>query len=62
MNIVFHEYLDKFIIIFINGILMYSKNTKEHEEHLKIALQLLKEKKLYGKFKNCEFWLDRVIF
>ena len=56
MNHVFHEYLDKFIVVFIDDILIYSKNAKEHEEHLRITLQLLMEKQLYAKFKKCKFW------
>ena len=56
MNHVFHEYLDKFIVVFIHDILIYSKNAKEHEEHLRITLQLLMEKQLYAKFKKCKFW------
>ena len=62
MNRVFHKYLDKFIVVFIDDILIYSKNEKEHEECLRITLQLHKEKQLYVKFKKCEFWLDRVVF
>ena len=62
MNRVFAEYLDKFVIVFIDDILIYSESRKEHEEHLKIALRLLKEHKLYAKFSKCEFWLDKVHF
>ena len=54
MNKIFQLYLDRFVIVFIDGILVYSKN-KEHEEHLKIILQTLREKQLYVKFKKCEF-------
>ncbi|GKE92235.1 putative reverse transcriptase domain-containing protein, partial [Tanacetum coccineum] len=52
-------YLDKFVIVFINDILIYSKNKKEHEEHLKAILELLKKEELYAKFSKCEFWLPR---
>ena len=62
MNRVFREYLDKFVIVFIDDILIYSKTQKEHEEHLEIVLQTLKDHKLYAKFSKCEFWLDRVHF
>nr|GEZ74654.1 putative reverse transcriptase domain-containing protein [Tanacetum cinerariifolium] len=57
MNRVCKPYLDKFVIVFIDDILIYSKNEKEHEEHLKAILGLLKEEKLYAKFSKCEFWI-----
>ena len=62
MNEIFKPYLDLFVIVFINDILIYSKSKKEHEEHLRIVLEMLKEKKLYAKFSKCEFWLDSVSF
>ena len=62
MNQIFTEYLDKFIIVFIDDILIYSKNREEHEKHLRVTLQLLKEHKLYAKFSKCDFWLDKVHF
>ena len=55
MNRVFEEYLDKFIIVFIDNILVYSYTIEEHELHLKIVLKKLREKKLYAKFLKCEF-------
>ena len=55
MNRVFAEYLEKFVIVFIDDILIYSESQEEHEEHLKIALRLLKEHKLYAKFSKCDF-------
>ncbi|GKC78116.1 putative reverse transcriptase domain-containing protein, partial [Tanacetum coccineum] len=55
-------YLDKFVIVFIDDILIYSKSKEEHEEHLKIILGLLKKEKLYAKFSKCDFWLDSVQF
>nr|GFA05146.1 retrotransposon protein, putative, Ty3-gypsy subclass [Tanacetum cinerariifolium] len=55
-------YLDKFVIVFIDDILVYSKNEKEHGEHLKLILELLKREKLYAKFSKCEFWIPKVQF
>jgi len=60
MNRVFKSFLDHFVIVFIDDILVYSKSKKEHEQHLRLALQTLKEHKLYAKFSKCEFWLDSV--
>ena len=62
MNRVFHDYLDKFVVVFINDILIYSKSAIEHETHLKLVLQRLREKQLYAKFKKCEFWLGSITF
>ena len=62
MNMMFHEYLDRFVIVSIDDILIFSKSMEEHEEHLRIIFQILREKKLYAKFKKCEFWLDQVVF
>ena len=62
MNRVFEEYLDKFVIVFIDDILVYSHTVEEHEIHLKIALVKLREKKLYAKFSKCEYWLRKVAF
>ncbi|GJQ91971.1 putative reverse transcriptase domain-containing protein [Tanacetum coccineum] len=59
MNRVCKPYLDKFVIVFIDDILIYSKDEREHEEHLKTILELLKEEKLYAKFSKCEFWYRR---
>nr|GEV13609.1 putative reverse transcriptase domain-containing protein [Tanacetum cinerariifolium] len=55
-------YLDKFVIVFINDILIYSKDEKEHEEHLKEILELLKKEELYAKFSKCKFWIPKVQF
>ncbi|GKB57278.1 putative reverse transcriptase domain-containing protein [Tanacetum coccineum] len=55
-------YLDKFVIVFINDILVYSKDEEEHGNHLKIILELLKKERLYAKFSKCDFWLDSVQF
>ncbi|GJS40242.1 putative reverse transcriptase domain-containing protein [Tanacetum coccineum] len=62
MNRVCKPYLDKFIIVFIDDILIYSKNKQEHEEHLKMILELLKKEELYAKFSKCEFWIPKVQF
>ncbi|GJX47714.1 zinc finger, CCHC-type, retrotransposon gag domain protein [Tanacetum coccineum] len=62
MNRIFHEYLDKFVIVFIDDILVYSKSEEEHEQHLQIVLEILRQKKLYAKFSKCEFWLQQVAF
>nr|GEY95314.1 hypothetical protein [Tanacetum cinerariifolium] len=62
MNRVCKPYLDTFMIVFIHDILIYSKNEKEHEEHLKVILGLLKEEKLYVKFSKCKFWIPKVQF
>nr|GEZ63465.1 putative reverse transcriptase domain-containing protein [Tanacetum cinerariifolium] len=62
MNRVCKPYLDKFVIIFIDDILIYSKDEKEHEEHLKAILELLKKAELYAKFSKCEFWIPKVQF
>ena len=58
----YKEYLDKFVVVFIDDILIYSRSKKEHEEHLRIVLNLLRREKLYAKFRKCEFWLDHVSF
>ncbi|KAL0537637.1 hypothetical protein IC582_026620 [Cucumis melo] len=62
MNRVFREFLDTFVIVFIDDILIYSKTEAEHEEHLRIVLQTLRDNKLYAKFSKCEFWLKQVSF
>ena len=62
MNSIFISELDKFVVVFIDDILIYSKNNEEHAQHLRIVLARLREHKLYAKFSKCEFWLDRVQF
>ncbi|GJX71234.1 putative reverse transcriptase domain-containing protein [Tanacetum coccineum] len=62
MNRVCKPYLDKFVIIFIDDILIYLKNKKEHKEYLKLILELLKKEELYAKFSKCKFWIPKVQF
>ena len=62
MNSVFMPELDKFVVVFIDDILIYSKTKKEHADHLRIVLTRLREHQLYAKFNKCEFWLDKVHF
>ena len=62
MNSVFMPELDKFIVVFINDILVYSQNEEEHADHLRIVLTRLRDKQLYAKFSKCEFWLNKVPF
>ena len=62
MNRVFRDYLDLFIIVFIDDILIYSKSPEEHEYHLRLVLQRLKEHRLYAKFSKYKFWLKKVAF
>jgi hypothetical protein len=62
MNKVFMEYLDKFVVVFIDDILVYSKTKEEHAKHLRLVLQKLREHKLYAKRSKCEFWLKEVAF
>ncbi|GJQ91265.1 putative reverse transcriptase domain-containing protein [Tanacetum coccineum] len=62
MNRVCKPYLDKFVIVFIDDILIYSKRKQEHEEHLKLILVLLRKEELYAKFSKCEFWIQKVQF
>jgi hypothetical protein len=62
MNNLFMEYLDKFTVVFIDDILVYSKMEEEHEEYLRLALEKLRINQLYAKFSKCEFWLTQVAF
>jgi hypothetical protein len=62
MNSIFMPELDKFVVVFIDGILVYSKTMEEHEEHLRNVLQRLREHQLYAKFSKCEFWIKEVPF
>ncbi|XP_065873647.1 uncharacterized protein [Euphorbia lathyris] len=62
MNKTFQPYLDHFVVVFIDDILVYSRTTEEHEQHLRIVLQILKEQQMYAKLSKCEFWMDQVVF
>jgi hypothetical protein len=57
MNKVFIEYFDRFMVVFLDDILIFSKNVEEHDEHLYLVLQKLRENQLYAKLNKCEFWL-----
>ncbi|WVZ84301.1 hypothetical protein U9M48_031349 [Paspalum notatum var. saurae] len=61
-NSIFMDYLDKFVVVFIDDILIYSKTEGEHEKYLRLVLQKLRKHKLYAKFSKCEFWIDEVCF
>ena len=60
MNSVFNKYLDKFVLFFLDDILIYSKNEEEHEQHLRLTLRLLREHKLYAKLRKCDFYKDKI--
>ena len=60
MNIVFNKYMDKFVLVFLDNILIYSKNEEEHEEHLRMTLKLLRENRLYGNLSRCDFYKDKI--
>jgi hypothetical protein len=62
MNSMFMDYLDKFVVVFIDDILIYSQNEEEHVDHLRIVLQRLREHQLYAKLTKCEFWIVEVLF
>jgi hypothetical protein len=62
MNKVFMEYLDRFVVVFIDDILIYSRNESDYEQHLRLVLQKLRDNQLYAKFSKCEFWIGKVPF
>ena len=62
MNKIFRSYLDQFVVVFIDDILIYSESQEEHVEHVRVVLEILREHQLYGKLSKCEFWLDEVQF
>ena len=62
MNRVFQPYVDKFVVVFINDILVYSKDREDHDTHLWVVLETLRKEQLYAKLSKCEFWLREVSF
>src|SRR4051812_6064973 len=62
MNSIFMEYLDKFVVVYLDDILIYSKIEEEHTKHLRLVLMKLREHRLYAKFSKCEFWLPEVTY
>lgn len=62
MNEVLKSFLDQFMVVFIEDILLYSESQEEHEEHLVTMLEALRHQKLFAKFKKCDFWIDHVSF
>ena len=62
MQRVFQPYLDQFVVIFIDDILVYSKSEEENEKQLRIVLQTLRDHRLYAKFSKCEFWMNQISF
>src|SRR4051812_7612909 len=62
MSCIFRPFLNKFVVVFVDDILIYSASEAEHTDHLRIALQLLRDNKLYAKLSKCEFWLPEVMF
>ena len=62
MNKTFQQYLDQFVLIFIDDILIYSSSKEMHEQHLRTVLQILREQQLYAKFSKCEFWMEEIAF
>ena len=62
MNYIFMDYLDKFVVVYPDDILIFSKNEEEHAEHLRLVLEKLREHQLYAKFSKCEFWLPEVTY
>src|SRR3954466_9084817 len=62
MNYIFMEFLDKFVVVYLDDILIYSKNEEEHADHLRLILEKLREHNLYAKYSKCEFWLPEVTY
>ncbi|KAL2340753.1 hypothetical protein Fmac_008693 [Flemingia macrophylla] len=62
MNRIFRPYLDKFVVVFIDDILVYSNTKEKHQEHLKVVLQILRDRQLYAELSKCDFWLEEVSF
>ena len=62
MHRIFQPYLDRFVVVFVDDLLIYSKSEEEHEDHVRVVLQVLRDHKLYAKFRKCKFWLTEVKF
>ena len=62
MNRVFRPYVDQFVVVFIDDILVYSKDAQEHEKHMRIVMETLREKNFYAELIKCDFWLKKVSF
>nr|KYP61865.1 Retrovirus-related Pol polyprotein from transposon 17.6 [Cajanus cajan] len=62
MNKIFRPFLDRFVVVFIDDILVYSRSLEDHHEHLRLVLEVLRERQLYDKLSKCEFWLSKVKF
>ena len=62
LNRIFSAYLDRFVVVFVDDILIYSASEEEHGEHVRIVLQILREHQLYAKYEKCDFWLSEVKF
>ena len=62
MNLVFRPYVDQFVVVFIDDILVYSKDRENHDTHLRVVLETLRKEQLYAKLSKCEFWLNEVSF
>ena len=62
MNRIYRPYLDQFVVVFVDDILIYSKGRAEHEQHLQLVLQVLRENQLYAKLEKCDFWLQEIQF
>ncbi len=62
MNFIFNPYRNDFVLVYLNGILVFSKNKEDHAKHLRLVLDKLREHQFYAKFSKCEFWLDEVLY
>ncbi len=62
MNYIFMDYLDKFVVVYLDDILVFFENKEEHVEHLRLVLEKLREHQLYAKYSKCEFWLPEVTY